>query len=194
MGTDIGNMYRRMYYCHCVMDVDPLHVLTYTTVSYNHRNARIIQHHASLLLPSNKCLHLIGKLLSLPSSQWPRITLLRTTVVWFLCLLPQLVTSSSLLRLLSIPFHPHAHKLHTSFATQLLTLCMLLRSFSNYRKPCFKTFLFHSLVDAQPANSEWRLSTVSCRKMLSFHGLADSQTTDTQGRLFLVLTLEICRR
>jgi hypothetical protein len=68
-------------HCYHMMDVESLHVLTYTTVSYNHRNVRIIQHHASLTLPSNKCLHLIGKLLSLPFRHWPRIALLGTTVL-----------------------------------------------------------------------------------------------------------------
>jgi hypothetical protein len=181
-------------HCHRVMDKDVLHVLKHTTVSYNHHDAHIIQHHDSSTLPSNKCLHLIGKLLSLPSRQWPRIATSRTTVLWFLCLLPQLVTSSSLLLLLPNPFHPHAHKLHASSATQLLTLCVLLRSLSDCRTACFKTLLFHGLVYAQPTNPKWRLSTVLCRKMFSLHRLADSQATDTQGALSLVLTLGIYRR
>ena len=149
-----------------MLGVDYLHVLTYTTIFYNHRNARIIQHHAILTLPSNECLHLIGKLLFLPLRQWPRIVFLRTTVLWFLCLLPQFVASGSLLLLLPIPSHPHAHELHSSLATQLLALCVLLRSFSDCGESCCETFLFHGFAGTETTNSKWRLFTVLCRKVV----------------------------
>lgn len=45
---DASSMYIAFVYL--MLDVDSLHVLTYSTVSYNHRNARIVHHYSSMSL------------------------------------------------------------------------------------------------------------------------------------------------
>jgi hypothetical protein len=88
--------------------------------------------------------------------------------------LPQLVASDSFLLTLSMPFHPRAHKLHSSLATKLLMLGVLLRSFGNRCEAGFEMFRLCGLVDTQAPNAKGRSSAVSYSNMLLFHSFADS--------------------